>query len=83
MVQLLHPFMTTGQTIALTKLTFVSRVMSLLLIMISRFVIAFLPRNKPLNFLAEATICSDFGAQEISLSLFPLFPNVGGPHVIS
>ena len=47
-VQLLHPFMNTGQTIALTKLTFVSRVMSLLLITLSRFVIAFLPRNKPL-----------------------------------
>ena len=48
MVQLLHPFMNTGLTIALTKLTFVSRVMSLLLITLSRFAIAFLPRNKPL-----------------------------------
>ena len=46
MVQLLHPCITTGQRIALTKLTFVSRVMSLLLIMLSRFVLAFLPRNK-------------------------------------
>ena len=48
MVQLLHSFMNTGQTIALTKLTFVRRVMSLLLITLSRLIIAFLPRNKPL-----------------------------------
>ena len=46
MVQLSHPYMTTGKAIALTIQTFVSEVMSLLLNMPSRFVIAFLPRSK-------------------------------------
>ena len=47
-VQLSHPYMTTGKTIALTRWTFVSKVMSLLFNMFSRFVIAFLPRRKHL-----------------------------------
>ena len=47
-VQLSHPYMTTGKTIALTRLTFVGKVMSLLFNMLSRMVIAFLPRNKNL-----------------------------------
>ena len=47
-VQLSHPYMTTGKTIALTKRTFVSKVMSLLFNMLSRLVIAFLPRSKRL-----------------------------------
>ena len=46
MVQLSHPYMTTGKTIALTVWTFVSKVMSLFFNMLSRFVIAFLPRSK-------------------------------------
>ena len=45
-VQLAHPYMTTGKTIALTGWTFVGKVMSRLLNMLSRFVIAFLPRSK-------------------------------------
>ena len=45
-VQLSHPYMTTRKTIALTRCTFVSKVMSLLFNMLSRLVIAFLPRNK-------------------------------------
>ena len=45
-VQLSHPYMTTGKTIALTNGTFVGKVMSLLLSMLSRLVIAFLPRSK-------------------------------------
>ena len=45
-VQLSHPYMTTGKTIALTRRTFVGKVMSLLLNMLSRLVITFLPRNK-------------------------------------
>ena len=45
-VQLSHPYMTTGKTIALTRWTFVGKVISLLFNMLSRFVIAFLPRNK-------------------------------------
>ena len=48
MVQLSHLYMTTGKTIALTLRTFVSKVMSLLCNMLSRFVIAFLPRSKHL-----------------------------------
>src|SRR5574340_341194 len=49
-VQLSHPYMTTGKTIALTRRTFVGKVMSLLLNMISRLVITFLPRSKCLLF---------------------------------
>ena len=48
MVQLSHLYMTTGKTIALTKCTFAGKVMSLLFNMLSRFVIAFLPRSKGL-----------------------------------
>ena len=48
MVQLSHPYTTTGKTVALTRQTFVSKVMSLLFNILSRFVIAFLPRSKHL-----------------------------------
>ena len=47
-VQLSHSYMTTGKTIALTRRTFVGKVMSLLLNMLSRLVITFLPRSKHL-----------------------------------
>ena len=47
-VQLSHPYMTTGKTIALTGRTFVHKVLSLLFNMLSRLVITFLPRSKPL-----------------------------------
>ena len=47
-VQLSHPYMTTGKTIALTRWTFVGKAMSLLLNMLSRLVITFLPRSKRL-----------------------------------
>ena len=47
-VQLSYPYMTTGKTIALTRWTFVGKVMCLLFNMLSRMVIAFLPRNKHL-----------------------------------
>ena len=47
-VQLSHPYMTTGKTIALTRWTFVGQVMSLLFTMLSRLVITFLPRSKHL-----------------------------------
>ena len=59
--QLSHPYMNTGETIALTRWTFVGKVMSLLFNMLSRLVITFLPRSKRLNFMT-AIICSDFGA---------------------
>ena len=48
MVQLSRPYMTTGKTIALTRRTFVGKVLSLLFNMLSRFVVAFLPRSKHL-----------------------------------
>ena len=48
MVQLSHPYMTTSKTIAFTRQTFVGKVMSLLFNMLSRLVIAFLPRSKHL-----------------------------------
>ena len=63
-VQLSHPYIATGKTIALTRQNFVGKVVSLLLNMLSRFVITFLPRSKHLNFMAAVTICSDFGAQQ-------------------
>ena len=47
-VQLSHPYMTTGKTIALTRQTFIGKVMSLLLNILSRLVITFLPRSKRL-----------------------------------
>ena len=75
MVQLSHPSMTTGKTIALTIQTFVGKVMSPPFNMLSRCVIAFLPRSKCLNFLAAVTICSDFGAQENKIChCFHVFP---------
>ena len=61
-VQLSHPYMTAGKTIALPTQTFVGKVMSLLVNMLSRLVIAFLPRSKSLNFMAAVTIFSDFEA---------------------
>ena len=48
LVQLSHPYMTTGKTVALTRWTFVGKVMSLLFNMLSRLVITFLPRSKHL-----------------------------------
>ena len=60
MVQLSHPYMTTGKTIALTIQTFFGKVISLFFNMLSRFAIAFLPRSKCLNFRAAVTLCSDF-----------------------
>ena len=62
-VQLSHPYMTTGKTIALTRRTLVGKVMSLAFNMLSRLVIPFPPRSKHLliSWLVS-TICSDFEA---------------------
>ena len=69
--------MTTAKTLALTKRTFVDKVMSLLFNVLSMLVIAFLPRSKYLNFMATVTVHSDFGALENkNLSLFPHFPHL-------
>ena len=64
MVQFSYPYVTTGKTIALARQTFVDKVSSLLFNMLSRFVIAFLPKSRCLNFMAAVTVHSDFGAQE-------------------
>jgi len=63
-VQLSHPYMTTGKTTAFTRGTFVSKVMPLLFNKLSGFVINFLPKSKHL-FKAAVTICSNFGAPKI------------------
>ena len=77
MDQLSYPYMTTGKTIALTRCTFVSKVMSLPFYMLSRFVMAFLPRCRCLNFMAAVTVCSDFGAQKIkSITVYIVSPSI-------
>ena len=75
-VQLSHPYTTTGKTIALTIRTFVGKVMSLLLSMLSRFDHSFSSKKQAsFNFMAAVTICSDFGAQENKVShCFHCFP---------
>ena len=76
-VQLSHPYMTTGKAIALTRRTFVDKLMSLLYNMLSRLVITFLLRSKCLLISwLQVTICSGFGAQKNSQPLFPLFPHL-------
>ena len=62
MVQISYLYMTTGKTIALTIRAFVGKVMSLLFNMLSRFVIAFLPRSKCLLISWLQSVHSDFGA---------------------
>ena len=64
MVQLSHPYMTTGKIIALTTTLTVGKVISLLFNTLSKFVIAFLPKQVSFNFMAAVTIGGDFGAQE-------------------
>ena len=75
MVQLSHPYMTTGKTIALTTWTFVGKVMSLLLNMLSRLVIAFLPRSKHLliSWLQSpsAVILEPKKIKSVTVSMFP------------
>ena len=75
-VQVSPPYMTTGKTIALTKWTFVGKVMSLLFNMLSTLVITFLPRSKHLLISwLQSPICSDFGAQKNKVShCFHCFP---------
>ena len=74
-VQLSHPYLTTGKNIALTRLTFLDKVMSLLFNELSRLVITFLPRSKHLNFMAAVTICSDFETPQNKVShCFHCFP---------
>ena len=77
MVQFLHPYMTTGKTKALTRWTFVGKVMSLLFNMLSRLVMTFLPRIKHLliSWLQSPSAVT-MEPPKISLSLFLLFPHL-------
>ena len=74
-VQQSHTYMTTGKTIALTRRTFVGKVMSLILNMLSRFVITFLPRSKCLLISWLQSPSAVILEPRQSLTLFPhLFP---------
>ena len=76
-VQFSHPYMTTGKTIALTRWNFVGKVMSLLFNMLSRLVIAFLPRSKCLLISwLQSQSAVILEPSKNSLSLFPLFPHL-------
>ena len=67
--QLSHPYMILGKIIALTILTFVGKVISLLFNILSRFVIAFFFKDQAsFNCMAAVTICSDLGDQEKKIS---------------
>ena len=83
-VQLSHPYMTTGKTIALTRRTFVGKVMSLLLNMLSRLVIAFLPRSKHLliSWLKSPSAVI-LEPPKMNLSLFHLFPHLFNHEVMT
>ena len=78
-VLLSYPYMTTGKTIALTRQTFVGKVMSLLLNMLSRLVITFLPRSKCLliswlqHFSGKINWLSIFGLIHIAGNLFTIY----------
>ena len=73
-VHLSHPYMTTGKTIALTRWTFVGKVMSLLFNMLSSLVISFLPRNMHLLISwLQSPSAVILEPQNISQPLFPLF----------
>ena len=72
-VQLSHPYMTSGKTKSLTRWTFVGKVMSLLFNMLSRLVITFLPRSKHLLISwPQSPSAVILEPQNIVLSLFPL-----------
>ena len=72
--QLSHPYMTTGKTIALTRHTFVGKVMSLIFNMLCRLVITFLPRSKSLLIAwLKSPSAVILEAPKQSISLFPLF----------
>ena len=75
-VQLSHPYMTIGKTIALTRRTFVGKVMSLFCNMLSRLIIAFLPRSRHLLISwLQSPSAVNLEPPQI-FSLFPLFPHL-------
>ena len=74
-VQLSHTYMNNGKTIAVTRLTFVGKVMALIFNMLSRLVIIFLPRSKHLLISGlQSTSAVILEPPKNSLPLFPLFP---------
>ena len=76
-VQLSHPYMTTGKTIALTRQTFVDKVMSLLFNMLSSLVITFLPRSKHLLISwLQSPSAVILESKKKSQPLFPPFPHL-------
>ena len=76
-VQLSHPYMTTGKTIALSRRTFVGKVISLLFNMLSRLVTTFLPRSKcHLVSWLRSPSAVILEPKKNSLTLFPLFPHL-------
>ena len=76
MVQLSHPYMTTGKAIALTRQTFVGKVMSLLFNMLPRLVIAFLPRSKHLliSWLLQSPSAETLEPPKVKSRCFHCFP---------
>ena len=82
MVQLSHPSMTTGKAIALTRRTFVGKVMSLLFNMLSRLVITFLPRSKRLLISWLQSPSAVILEPPKIKSVFPLFPHLF-PYIVS
>ena len=76
-VQISHPYMTTGKSIALTRQIFVDKVMSLLYNTISRLVITILPRSKP-NLISwlQSPSTVILKPKKLSQPLFPLFPHL-------
>ena len=75
-VQLSHPYMTTGKTIALTRLTLIGKVTSLLFNILSMLVITFIPRSKHLLISGCNHHLQSFWSPKNSLSLFPLFSHL-------
>ena len=73
-VQLWHPYMTTGKSIALTRWIVVGKVMSLVFNMLSRLVIAFLPRSKHLNFMLQSPSAVIWNPQKKVCHCFHCFP---------
>ena len=77
MVQLSHPYVTNGKTLVLTRQTFVGKVMSLFFNMLSRFVIAFLPRSKHLLISCLQSLCAVIlepkKIKSVTVSTFPPF----------
>ena len=72
-VQLSHPYMTTGKTTALTRWSFVGKVMSFLYNMLSGFVKSFPKEQVSFNFMAAVTICRDSGAQNLVCHCVPIY----------